>query len=91
MDFLKYRLLYLILSGTLVIGSLLSLFVWRLQPSIDFTGGTLIEYRLSQPTVLNQVREALSKQTELPVASIQTTGEQGLLVKTTTVSQEKAQ
>ena len=91
MDFLKYRLLYLILSSTLVIGSLLSLFVWRLQPSIDFTGGTLIEYRLSQPTVLNQVREALSKQTELPVASIQTTGEQGLLVKTTTVSQEKAQ
>lgn len=39
----KTKYLWLTVSGILVIPSLVLLFVWGLRPSIDFTGGTLLE------------------------------------------------
>ena len=48
------------ISGVLVAVSLTSL-VWRgLNWGLDFSGGTLVEVGYSQPTVLNEVRQALT-------------------------------
>jgi len=41
------RKYFYIFSGILVILSVLSLFVWGLKYGIDFTGGTLAEFRIS--------------------------------------------
>ena len=59
-DFLGKAKLCMALSlAVIVIG--LSAIVWRggLQPGIDFSGGTLIQLRFSQPADLGTVREAL--------------------------------
>ncbi len=61
-DFLKYKNIYLILSGTMVALSFAFLLMWGLNMSIDFTQGSLIkiEYAQSKPSN-DQIREALAK------------------------------
>ena len=44
MDWMRYRLLYFLISGIIIVCGVFSLVHWRLNLSIDFTGGTLIEY-----------------------------------------------
>ncbi len=58
--FLKYRKIYFIFSGILIIGSLACLAVFGLSPGIDFTGGSIleVEYEEERPSV-DQVRESL--------------------------------
>ena len=55
----KAKLCMALSLAVIVIG--LSAIVWRggLQPGIDFSGGTLIQLRFSQPADLGTVREAL--------------------------------
>lgn len=47
MNWLKYRFLYLIISGTVIVLGVISILTWGLKFGVDFTGGTLIEYRLA--------------------------------------------
>jgi preprotein translocase subunit SecF len=42
-NFLKYQWLYITISLVILVPGLFSLIVWGLKPSIDFTGGTVIE------------------------------------------------
>lgn len=42
-NFLKYRLVYLVISLAVLIPGIYSLIRWGLRPSIDFVGGTVIE------------------------------------------------
>lgn len=81
LNFLRYRKAYYIFSGTLVLGSLLSLFIFGLNPGIDFTGGTIleVEYLKERPSV-SQVREAL-KEFDLGEVFVQPIGEQGMLLR----------
>jgi preprotein translocase subunit SecF len=44
-DWMKYRWLYLVISGTVILSGVFSLFKWGLKYGVDFTGGTLIEYK----------------------------------------------
>jgi len=60
LDFMGKRKIATIFSLILVMISAASLFVLKLNPGIDFTGGTLIEVGYSQPAELNQVRGALN-------------------------------
>lgn len=55
--FSKYIWLYLCISGLVLVPGIISLFVFGLQPSIDFTGGTLVEVtKSSQVTQEELVR-----------------------------------
>ena len=47
--FSKYLWLYALISGFVLIPGIYSLIRFGLKPSIDFSGGTLLEYRMSQP------------------------------------------
>lgn len=40
---------YFFLSGIVIVPGIISLILWGIKPSIDFTGGTLIEVQSSQP------------------------------------------
>jgi len=78
-NFLKYRKVYFLVSLALLVPSIASLALWRFRPSIDFTGGSLLEVRsvtLScQPSVIS---EALGEGAPELVA-VQPSGEDCLL------------
>jgi preprotein translocase subunit SecF len=57
---IQHRRRWLILSGTAILISLFALLVLQLNFSIDFTGGTLIQYRIEQPVTVEEVRETLA-------------------------------
>jgi preprotein translocase subunit SecF len=47
-NFLKYKYIYFILSGLVIVSGLLSLISFGLRPAIDFIGGTVWEVRFNQ-------------------------------------------
>ena len=59
LDFMAKRRLATLVSSALILISLVSLFTLKLNPGIDFTGGTLIEVGYTAPAELKQIRSAL--------------------------------
>lgn len=57
--FMRFRGVFAIISGLLLVASIVSLSVNKLNFGLDFTGGTLIEVGFQQPADLNQVRSIL--------------------------------
>ncbi|MBL4741890.1 MAG: protein translocase subunit SecF [Idiomarina sp.] len=57
--FMRFRGVFAIISGLLLVASIVSLSVNKLNFGLDFTGGTLIEVGFQQPADLNQVRSVL--------------------------------
>lgn len=53
-QWMKYRLLYLVISGIFVIAGVISLFKWGLNLGIDFTGGVVTEYQLPSGEIKNE-------------------------------------
>lgn len=47
---MKYRKLYFLISGSVLLLCLISLILWRINPSIDFKGGSLLELRFPEGT-----------------------------------------
>lgn len=81
-EFVKNRWIFYIFSGILTIISALAIFVWGLNPGIDFVGGSLIE--IKTPKKIDNLEEIASqfKKTNLGEVSIQTTEAGVLLVRT---------
>ncbi|MES9898973.1 MAG: protein translocase subunit SecF [Sedimenticola sp.] len=59
-DFMSKRKLAMILSASLILVAIVSLFARGLSLGIDFTGGTIVEVGYQQPIELTSVRAALS-------------------------------
>lgn len=80
--FLKYRKIYFIFSGILILASIVFLLIFGLKPGIEFTGGTIleIEYLIERPPN-QEIREKL-KDLDLGEIFIQPTGERGVILKT---------
>lgn len=53
MNWMKFRWLYFLISGIAILLSLYAISVWHFKLSIDFTGGTLVEYHLEKPVDAN--------------------------------------
>jgi len=58
--FSKYIWVYIILSSFVLIPGLYSLIVWGLRPSIDFTGGTLMELKFEKNMSAEEI-QAIAK------------------------------
>ncbi len=90
-SFTKYRKIYFIFSGILILASLICLIVFGLKPGIDFTGGSIleIEYKESRPS--NQ--EILEELTELDLGTvyIQPTNEKGVILRFKDIKEETHQ
>ena len=82
------RKIFYLISGILTIVSIVFLFVWGLNPGIDFTGGTLIEisYPAGRPEQ-SVVYSALSSID--PTASIRPTGDDGYIVSMKVIDQNE--
>jgi len=87
-NFLKYRKIYFIFSGILILGSLISLVIFGLKPGIDFTGGSILELEFKDSRPSNQeIREKLSN-FDLGEVILQPTGEKGLIIKMKDISED---
>lgn len=87
-NFVKYRKIYFFLSGILIVGSLVSLAVFGLNPGNDFTGGSILEIEYQKDRPSNQeIRDALNG-LDLGDFNVQPTGENGLILKMKDISEE---
>lgn len=59
-NFMRMRVVMMVISGLLLVGSVASLAVNSLNWGLDFTGGTLIEVGYEEPANLPQIREQLN-------------------------------
>lgn len=85
--FMKFYWLYFLISAVVIVPGILSLLLFGLKPSIDFTGGTLLELRFEQPVTNEQIEANLPEGMEL--ASLQTTGENTYLLRAKPISREQ--
>jgi preprotein translocase subunit SecF len=79
-DWMKYRWLYLLISGTVIVSGLFSLFKWGLQIGVEFKGGTSVEYKLEKDIGPDKIAASV-KQAGAEVASIQKTQTGSYLLK----------
>ena len=86
---IKYRKLWLIISGSMVVLSILALSIWGLRAGLDFTGGSLLEVKMAggQPTV-TQVQNSLSG-VGISSLVVQPTGNDSVILRFQETSQEK--
>ncbi len=58
-DFMRWRMVGLVLSTVINLAAIASLFIQGLNLSIEFTGGTVVELEYAQPAELDAIRETL--------------------------------
>ena len=80
-NFMRPRKIASVLSILLVVLSIFSLSFKGLNAGLDFTGGTLIEIKLSQSTSLEQIREVLGSKLEDDFQVSYFGSEQDVLIK----------
>ena len=80
-NFMRPRKIASVLSISLVILSIFSLSFKGLNAGLDFTGGTLIEIKLSQSTNLEEIREVLGNKLEEDFQVSYFGSEQDVLIK----------
>jgi preprotein translocase subunit SecF len=79
--FSKYIWLYVCISSLVIIPGVYSLVRWGFKPSIDFSGGALVEITFNKP-VSQQDVQAVAKASSLSIASLQLSGENTYILRT---------
>lgn len=67
MNWMKYRWLYLLISGTLIIAGIFSMIKWGFAVGIDFTGGSLLEYRLPDGSVKTYKEKSIDQAKKIEI------------------------
>lgn len=87
---MKYKKLYFLISALVIIPGLISLLLWGLRPSVDFTGGTLWEVKFRRSSPESQTLETFLKKKEVSeLISIQSTGGGGTLLRLKSIPEER--
>jgi len=90
MNFLKYKYIYFLISALLVVPSILALVFWGLKPSIDFTGGSVLEIKLVESQgKTSEVDEVILR--GWGIGGIQRTDEDTYILKTEQMDKNKKQ
>jgi preprotein translocase subunit SecF len=89
MHILKYRYLYFILPGILLVASLVAIFTLGLKPGVDLQGGSLLEisYEAERPTV-EAADEAL-RALDFGEIRVQPSGDEGFLIRSRELTLEE--
>ncbi len=89
--FMKYKWWYFLLSALVLVPGIYSLLVWGFKPSIDFTGGTLLELRFEQKVQASNsnILETITQQ-GISVSSVQSSGENMILIKSKVLDEAQA-
>ncbi len=91
MGIIRYRKIWYAISGLLVLASVFSVFYFGLNVGIDFTGGSLLEleYGNGRPAIAS-LQESV-KELGFGNATIQPTGESGVMVRLKNLTPEEHQ
>lgn len=92
MNFMKYKWRYFLFSAMVIIPGLFSLFRWGLKPSIDFTGGSLLELQFQKKIGSEQIKivDQVAKENNISLSSIQLSGENRVLLKSKPIDRSLA-
>lgn len=90
MNWMKYKWLFFLISAIVLVPGIISLVLFGLKPAIDFTGGSLLEIRTEKELDTKEV-EQLIKEKEFEVLSIQTSGENQILIRLQPIEKEQAE
>lgn len=85
--------LFLAFSGLVIIPGTIAMLLWGIKPGIDFTGGTILEFRMKDDKVKvtdGEVRKITSSQ-KLEMVSIQSSGKQSYLLKLKPIDKDQNQ
>lgn len=89
MNWMRFKWLYFALSALVLIPGFFSLLRFGLKPSIDFTGGTLLEYKF-QKKIDKSRSEQVLEETGVQVSSMQKSGENTYLFRLSPISKDEA-
>ena len=89
MHFVRFKWLYFLISAIVILPGVFSLLRWGLRPSIDFTGGTLLELEFTQETGDREkaITETLDE-LKIEYSSVQLSGENRILIKAKPITRE---
>lgn len=87
-NFLKHTKIFFLISFLLLIPGWISLAVYGLNLSIDFTGGSLIEIETKSEVSTEKVKSVV-EQNNISVSSVQSAGDNIYLIRTKPISQEE--
>lgn len=89
MNIMRWKYLFFAISGIFLIPGLISLLLWRLNPSIDFTGGSLLEIQINQSESISssQIEENISQTYQ--VESVQSSGENQFIIRAQEITNEQ--
>ena len=91
MNIIRHRAWFYIFSATLLVVSLLAIFVFGLNYGIDFKGGAIAEIDfLKERTSVETLRAEIAK-AGFADARIQTTGERGILIRLRSINEHEHQ
>lgn len=91
MNIIKHKNIYFLTSAIIIIPGLISLFLWGIKPSIDFTGGSVGEYRISSVKYKisgNEIKNIV-KDKNITVESVKSLGNNEFSIRTNTLTQKK--
>lgn len=89
---MKYKWLYFLISGIVLVPGIISLILFGLRPAIDFTGGTLLELRFEQDIKISRYEDIKNSVEErgFEVSSIQSSGEKTHLLRMKPITKDDA-
>ncbi|MFH0864108.1 MAG: protein translocase subunit SecF [Candidatus Gottesmanbacteria bacterium] len=82
---MKYKWVYLLISSLVLVPGIISLLMWGLNPSIDFTGGTLLEYQFKN-NISSEKIKSISGKYGFQLNSIQLSGKNSYLLRLRTIT-----
>ncbi|HLD21138.1 MAG TPA: protein translocase subunit SecF [Patescibacteria group bacterium] len=89
-NIVSHRTIFFALSGALVVLSFLAVPVLGLRLGIDFTGGSLLEVTTTQTVDVESLRSSMRDQ-GYPALSIQSSGENTVLIRTESLTESEHQ
>jgi preprotein translocase subunit SecF len=88
MNFMRFMWLYFLISAIVILPGIYSLVRFGLRPSIDFTGGALLEIKTSKAATEN-INKVVKKIEGVSLESVQKTGQDSYLLKLKPIDQAK--
>ena len=88
MNLMAKKWWYFIISFLIILPGIISLFIFGLKLGIDFTGGTLLEYKLEKTTEREALNQTIKDQ-KIDVSSIVSSGENTYIIKTNSLEQNQ--
>ncbi|MCJ7793022.1 MAG: protein translocase subunit SecF [Candidatus Marinimicrobia bacterium] len=90
MNWMRFKWLYFLLSTVVLVPGIISLLLFGLKPAIDFTGGSLLELKTEKPLEANETGSLIAEK-GFEVLSVQTSGENQVLIRLQPITKEQAE